>query len=332
MNRPLKIAVAVGAAVLLLLTTLYLYKSEERTEQANSIESIEDVIFEKTFRSKRQAYEAFANEKERFYHRSTSAFEQTTPQETPAVHEPKLERRLAAAASEDSQFDEAYREIKQNMDKMYEQNGAAPAASSTHASRQPAASKPEPVKSSADRRREAILRDWGMTSAESTGSDVSDGSAAAGMFRAVIHGTQLLKAGQPALFRTKESIRYGSLVVPANTLLSGVTAISENRLTVDIGSVRLGQQVFYLPLEVYGSDGMQGLPLNYDAVNKVAGEQTSSTAIQETRAAVLRYGGTVGRVAGALITGVGNQARSLKEREIKLIDNQTVILKITEKK
>jgi len=327
MNRQLKIAVAAGAAVLLLLTALYLYKSEERTEQTNSIESIEDAISEKTFRSKRQAYKAFANEKERFYHRSASAFEQTPPQETPAVHEPEPESRPAAAASEDSQFDEAYREIKQKMDEMYEQNGVAPAASSAQETR-PAALQPEPVKSNAALRREAILRDWGMTSAE---SGDSDGSAAAGMFRAVIHGTQLLKAGQPALFRTKEPVRYGSLVVPSNTLLSGVTAISENRLTVKIESVRLGQQVFSLPLEIYGSDGMPGLPLNYDAVNKVAGERTSSTAIQETGAAVSRYGGTVGRVAGALITGVGNQARTLKEREIKLIDNQTVILKIAER-
>lgn len=151
------------------------------------------------------------------------------------------------------------------------------------------------------------------------------------MFRAVIHGTQLVKSGQTALFRTKEPIRYGSLVVPANTLLSGVASISENRLSVKINSVRMGREVFSLPLAVYGSDGMQGIPLNYDEVGKIANSQTSMTAVQEASSAVSQYGGTVGRVVGSVISGVGNQVRSAKTVEIKLIDNQIVILKIDEK-
>ncbi len=330
MSKQMKIALLAGVVLSALVAAFCLRKQDGAAGEANSIRSVETAIADKTFRSKSDAYEAFANEKETFYHRSTRAFEQAAVQETPAVQEPKPERRPAAAASENPKFSEAYQEIEQNRNNMYEQNGVSPAASSTKAS-QPTALQSEPVKSDAERRREAILRDWGMSAAKSGESTDSDVPAPAGMFRAVIHGTQLLKAGQPALFRTKEPIRYGSLVVPANTLLSGVTAISENRLTVKIESVRLGQQVFRLPLEVYGSDGMPGIPLNYDDMNKVAGAQTSSTAIQETGAAVSRYGGTVGRVAGALITGVGNQARTLKEREIKLIDNQTVILKIAER-
>ena len=214
------------------------------------------------------------------------------------------------------------------MDQIYE--GETPVGRS----RQTASSAPdgpatnEQVVDEATRRRQAMMRDWGVGQSSQPGQGNPPGAS---MFRAVIHGTQLVKSGQTALFRTKEPIRYGSLIVPANTLLSGVAAISENRLSVKINSVRMGREVFSLPLAVYGSDGIQGIPLNYDEVGKIANSQTSMTAVQEASTAVSQYGGTVGRVVGSMISGVGNQVRSAKTVEIKLIDNQIVILKIDER-
>ena len=316
-------ALLAGVAVMALVAAFCLRKQDETTGESNSLRSVEERIADKTFRSKSDAYEAVANEKDSFYNRSAGVFERTktvVAEAAPSVVE-RPRPQSTPAPSNDTPFDEAYREVERNMKGIYEnsepqvqQSAGQPSASTT------------PVVSAADRRREALLRDWGMN-----GGSAADASPVApDMFRAVIHGTQLLKAGQVALFRTKEPIRYGSLVVPANTLLSGVALIAENRLTVKITSVRLGQQVFALPLEVYGSDGMAGLPLDGNVVDRVAGEQTSSTAIRETGAAVSRYGGTVGRVASALISGVGNQVRSAKNTEVKLIDNQIVILKISE--
>ena len=166
----------------------------------------------------------------------------------------------------------------------------------------------------------------GRTS-ESARSD----SERAAMFRAVIHGTQIVRSGQTALFRTKEPIRYGAVTIPENTLLAGYTQISENRLTININSVRLGNGVFALPLEVYGSDGIAGIPLDYDEVGKITDSESSSSMLQEASTAMSAYGGTIGRVVGSVVSGVGNQVRSAKSTEVKLIDNQTVILKIVEK-
>ncbi len=319
----MKIALLAGGVLLALVAAFCLRKQDEAAGEENSIRSVETAIADKTFRSKSDAYEAFANEKESFYNRSAGVFERSktvVAESTPSVVE-KPRPQSTPAPSNDTPFDEAYREIERNMKGIYE-NSEPP---TQNPASQPSVST-VPVVSAADRRRKALLRDWGIN--ERSAADASP--VAPAMFRAVIHGTQLLKAGQVALFRTKEPICYGSLVVPANTLLSGVALIAENRLTIKITSVRLGQQVFALPLEVYGSDGMAGLPLDGDVVDRVAGEQASSTAIRETGAAVSRYGGTVGRVASALISGVGNQVRSAKNTEVKLIDNQIVILKISE--
>ncbi len=323
MSKQMKMALLAGVATVALVAAFCLRQQDETAGEANSLRSVEESIADRTFRSKSDAYDAFANEKESFYNRSAGVFERSktvVAEAAPSVAE-RPRTQSTPVLSNDTSFDEAYREIERNMKEIY--GNSEPQVQQT--SGQPSAST-VPVASAADRRRKALLRDWGMN--ESSSADALP--VAPAMFRAVIHGTQLLKAGQVALFRTKESIRYGSLVVPANTLLSGVALIAENRLTIKITSVRLGQQVFALPLEVYGSDGMAGLPLDGDVVDRVAGEQTSSTAIRETGAAASRYGGTVGRVAGALISGVGNQVRSAKNTEIKLIDNQIVILKISE--
>lgn len=319
----MKIFVLAGGASLLLLGALYLHERDRKaTGERNSMESVGEVIADKTFRTKREAYDAFANEKERFYNRSAAMLEKPEEKRTPPAEEEKpvpRQQPIRRTVNEE-QFDEAYREIAQNMDSIY---------ASTRTVAQ--AEAPRPIaeeESEAERRRRAMQRDW---TAEQSATKVSSHAPAPTMYRAVIHGTQLVKPGQTALFRTKEAIRYGELVVPANTLLSGFASIAENRLTIKISSVRLGREVFALPLDVYGSDGIIGIPLNYDDVSKIAETQTASTAVQETGATVSRYGGTVGRIAGSLISGVGNQVRNAKNREIKLIDNQIVIFKIAER-
>lgn len=335
MNKRMKILLIAGAVMVLLLVAGYLKQQDRNSDGSqNSVTSIEAAIDDKTYTSKKAAYEAYANEKESFYNRPPSGFEPMAEHPEPSASKsenaqsaPVTTLRVDRKASEE-QFDAAYEEIAQNMDQIYE--GETPVGRS----RQAASSAPdgpatnEQVVDEATRRRQAMMRDWGVGQSSQPGQGNTPGAS---MFRAVIHGTQLVKSGQTALFRTKEPIRYGSLIVPANTLLSGVAAISENRLSVKINSVRMGREVFSLPLAVYGSDGIQGIPLNYDEVGKIANSQTSMTAVQEASTAVSQYGGTVGRVVGSMISGVGNQVRSAKTVEIKLIDNQIVILKIDER-
>lgn len=329
MNKRMKILLVAGAVMVLLLAAGYLKQQDKNADgSVNSVSTIETAVGDKTYYSKKSAYEAYANEKENFYNRPIKAIEVSANNREPAVPEPAVTPKKTSPVtrtsqnSSDEQFDAAYNEIQQNVQSIYEDS---PSMSQPPYHKED--SQNEVVESDVDRRRKAMMRDWGM--GQTPKSEQS--SSASSMFRAVIHGTQLVKTGQTALFRTKEPIRYGSLLVPANTLLSGVTSISENRLTIRINSVRMGREVFSLPLAVYGSDGILGIPLNYDEVGQITNSQASSTAISEASSAVSRYGGTVGRVVGSVISGVGSQVRSAKNVEVKLIDNQIIILKIEEK-
>ena len=335
----IKISVIVIGALVLLVLALYLMKKDQdRPGKRNSVETIGEAIADKTFTTKSEAYMAYANEKDEFYRRSAASF--APP---PAVSkEPEAEKAAAAASAapavenrtQEIRFEQAYEEISRNVRSIYEE---APDDTRTVAREQPEVATqqtpaadvpPAPAETPEERRRRAMRQNWGMGSpSEAARSD----SARPAMFRAVIHGTQIVRSGQTALFRTKEPIRYGAVTIPENTLLAGYTQISENRLTININSVRLGNGVFALPLEVYGSDGIAGIPLDYDEVGKITNSESSSSMLQEASTAMSAYGGTIGRVVGSVVSGVGNQVRSAKSTEVKLIDNQTVILKIVEK-
>lgn len=329
--------IAIGALVLLVLALYLMKKDQDRPGKRNSVETIGEAIADKTLTTKSEAYAAYANEKDEFYRRSTASF--APPPAVSKKSEP--EKAVVASATpvvenraQEIQFDAAYEEISRNVRSIYEE---APDDTRTVAREQPEVATqqtpaadvpPAPAETPEERRRRAMRQNWGMGSpSEAARSD----SARPAMFRAVIHGTQIVRSGQTALFRTKEPIRYGAVTIPENTLLAGYTQISENRLTININSVRLGNGVFALPLEVYGSDGIAGIPLDYDEVGKITNSESSSSMLQEASTAMSAYGGTIGRVVGSVVSGVGNQVRSAKSTEVKLIDNQTVILKIVEK-
>lgn len=328
--------IAIGALVLLVLALYLMKKDQDRPGKRNSVETIGEAIADKTLTTKSEAYAAYANEKDEFYRRSTASF--APPPAVSKKSEP--EKAVVASATpvvenraQEIQFDAAYEEISRNVRSIYEE---APDNMLTTVREQPEVQPqmpatdelPAPAETPEERRRRAMRQSWGMSSpSEAARSD----SARPAMFRAVIHGTQIVRSGQTALFRTKEPICYGSITIPENTLLAGYANISESRLTISINSVRLGHGVFALLLEVYGSDGIVGIPLDYDEVGKITNSESTSSVLQETSAAMSSYGGTIGRVVGSVVSGVGNQVRSAKSAEVKLIDNQTVILKIVEK-
>ena len=253
MNKQLiKISVIVIGALVLLVLALYLMKKDQdRPGKRNSVETIGEAIADKTFTTKSEAYMAYANEKDEFYRRSAASF--APP---PAVSkEPEAEKAAAAASAapavenrtQEIRFEQAYEEISRNVRSIYEE---APDDTRTVAREQPEVATqqtpaadvpPAPAETPEERRRRAMRQNWGMGSpSEAARSD----SARPAMFRAVIHGTQIVRSGQTALFRTKEPIRYGAVTIPENTLLAGYTQISENRLTININSVRLGNGVF----------------------------------------------------------------------------------------
>ena len=205
MNNRMKILLIAGAVMVLLLVAGYLKQQDRNSDGSqNSVMSIETAIEDKPTCPRRRLMRLMPM-KRRVSTTVLRAVSNLLPNSLSRrcpkrrMRSPHRPLRVDRKASEE-QFDAAYEEIAQNMDQIYEDG--TPATKS----RQAAASVPdEPVTDEATRRRQAMMRDWGVGQS----SQPRRNPPGASMFRAVIHGTQFVKSGQTALFRTKEPIRYG---------------------------------------------------------------------------------------------------------------------------
>lgn len=138
-------------------------------------------------------------------------------------------------------------------------------------------------------------------------------------YKAVIHGTQLVKSGRTATFRTREEIKVSGIKIPQNTLISGVVSVGENRVNVNISTIRIGTNIYPVNLVVYGSDGLLGIPAQMQHIRNAANREVTNEATSTIR----RRGGIVGDVISTVAKGVNRE----KEQEVQLIDNQTIFLK-----
>lgn len=142
-------------------------------------------------------------------------------------------------------------------------------------------------------------------------------------YKGVIHGTQELSGGQIANLRTREEIRINNIVIPANTLLSGNTRISQGRVMIDVSSVRLRNDIYSVSITVYGSDGLPGLPTSMSMVDNAINKEVTNEAISQ-----------VGRtgVIGNIASKVASTAVRDKNQKITLIDSQSIYFKVNERR
>lgn len=76
---------------------------------------------------------------------------------------------------------------------------------------------------------------------------------------AVVHGTQTIADGQAVRLRLSEPIKAGDVVVPENTVVTGVGKIVGERLDILLTSVEYGGKVLTVELFVYDTDGQRGI-------------------------------------------------------------------------
>lgn len=178
---------------------------------------------------------------------------------------------------------------------------------------------------SEEKRRRLIAESWDKHSETEDNSLVKSDT-----YSGVIHNTQLVKTGRTAIFRTKQEICYGDNIIPKNTLLSGVVQMNGSRINIKMEYVRIGSEIISIPLDVYGMDGLPGIPINYDSAQQILSSNTTNEVVRQTGTAISSLG-VVGRAVGSIVSSTGSQVKNDKDVEIKLIDNQSVILKIRKK-
>lgn len=127
-------------------------------------------------------------------------------------------------------------------------------------------------------------------------------------FSAMIMSSGMVKSGEVITIITKEDAYINFEKIPRGTTMAGVVSFGENRLQVNFSTIRLKKKILKVDLTLYGLDGLAGLPVDIDMLNKDiqdAGEDGVTEAVNTTR---------LGRITTALYRG----AKGRKEQKVDL--------------
>ncbi len=96
---------------------------------------------------------------------------------------------------------------------------------------------------------------------------------------AVIDQNQTLVTGATIKFRLTTDIFIAGTQIPAGSFLYGKASLNQERLRVNIESVKFGNSLFAVSLSVYDMDGMEGIYVP-GALSRDVSKQSSDRAIQ----------------------------------------------------
>jgi conjugative transposon TraM protein len=137
---------------------------------------------------------------------------------------------------------------------------------------------------------------------------------------ACVHGDQTVMGGQNVRLHLLETMRAGNLIIPRNTVLSGMAKITGERLDITINSLESSGTILPVELTVYDIDGQRGIFIP-DLQELVAAKEilanmgsSAGTSINLSNDAGEQFVADMGR---NLIQGV-SQFSAKKLREIKI--------------
>lgn len=142
---------------------------------------------------------------------------------------------------------------------------------------------------------------------------VVNNAAKGNVIRAVVEETQTLVSGAVVRLRLLQGVYIGQILVPQNQYLYGVSTLRNDRLQISVASLRSGNDILPISLDVYDLDGLQGIyvpgSITRDASKESADQAMGGLALASLDPSV-----------GAQAASAGIQAaKTLIGRKIKLV-------------
>lgn len=137
---------------------------------------------------------------------------------------------------------------------------------------------------------------------------------------AVVANNQSVTDGESVKLRTTESMWVGSRLIPRNTVIVGSARVQGKRLEIEISSIEWGGSIYEVELQVYDSDGQEGInipnSMESDALHEIGANMgsTMGSSINISTDAGAQIASDVGR---GLINGV-SQYLNKKLRTVKV--------------
>lgn len=137
---------------------------------------------------------------------------------------------------------------------------------------------------------------------------------------AVVANNQSVTDGESVKLRTTEPMWVGSRLIPRNTVIVGSARVQGERLEIDISSIECGGYIYDVELQVYDSDGQEGInipnSMESDALHEIGANMgsTMGSSINISTNTGAQIASDVGR---GLINGV-SQYLTKKMRTVKV--------------
>lgn len=151
-------------------------------------------------------------------------------------------------------------------------------------------------------------------------------NAPANALPAVIHSAQTVVDGSTVKMRLTEDAHINGKLIPRNSFLYGICHLAGERLTIDVKSVQLDNDIVPMGLRAYDIDGNEGLYIP-GAITRDAAKQGASDGLSAADALTMSPS-LAGQAAGAVLQGtkglVGRKARLVK---VNLKPNYKILLK-----
>jgi conjugative transposon TraM protein len=156
----------------------------------------------------------------------------------------------------------------------------------------------------------------------SSGNSYGSKKTIAWMIPVVVHEDQTIKDGQQVKLRLLKEITADGVTIPANTILYAVCKLSDDRLRLTVNNLQLHGQLIPLNLDVYDTDGSQGVNVPGLSQSSQNNGQLRSSAIQG-----LNVPGIGGLATSVLSSARMSAANSARQTSIRLRAGYNLFLK-----
>lgn len=137
---------------------------------------------------------------------------------------------------------------------------------------------------------------------------------------AVVANDQTIANGQPVRLRLTEPMWVGNRLVPRNTIITGESRLQGERLEIEISSVESEGSVYEVELQVFDSDGQEGInipnSMESDALKEI-GANMGSTVGSSINISTNTGAQIVSDVGRGILNGVSSYLTK-KVREVKV--------------
>jgi len=156
----------------------------------------------------------------------------------------------------------------------------------------------------------------------SGGNSYGNKKTIAWMIPIVVHEDQTIKDGQQVKLRLLKEVSADGVTIPANTILYAVCKLSDDRLRLTVNNLQLHGQLIPLNLDVYDTDGSQGVNVPGLTQSSQNNGQLRSSAIQG-----LNLPGIGGLASTVLSSARMSAANSARQTTIRLRAGYNLFLK-----